>query len=137
MQEAAEQFKQDICDSGRPALVSLPSMQPQVAPAEVVTQQSMSVLADDEAQKLYIHRNLAFVSSALLSITGIMAAMDPKKMICTEPFLYYYMKTFDKLLLLNELFNRKESPWNEISYRKRVMTTTSRTDWSYNISRYI
>ncbi|KAA6376131.1 MAG: hypothetical protein EZS28_028342 [Streblomastix strix] len=56
-----------------------------------------------------------------------MAVMDPKNMICTEPFLYQYMKTFDKLLLLNELFNRKESPSNEISHRKRVLRTTSTT----------
>ncbi|KAA6384577.1 MAG: hypothetical protein EZS28_019892 [Streblomastix strix] len=56
-----------------------------------------------------------------------MAAMDPKKMICTEPFLYQLMKIFDKLLLLNELFNRKESLSNEISHRKRVLRTTSTT----------
>ncbi|KAA6367525.1 MAG: hypothetical protein EZS28_036946, partial [Streblomastix strix] len=62
-----------------------------------------------------------------------MAAMNPKKMICTEPFLYQYMKTFDKLLLLNELFKRKESPSNEILYRKRVMTTTSRAPLQFAI----
>ncbi|KAA6384857.1 MAG: hypothetical protein EZS28_019620 [Streblomastix strix] len=56
-----------------------------------------------------------------------MEAMDPKKMICTEPFLYKYMKAFDELLLINELFNRKESPSNEISHRNRVITTTSKT----------
>ncbi|KAA6360446.1 MAG: hypothetical protein EZS28_044026, partial [Streblomastix strix] len=82
MQEAAEQIKQDSYDSGRTALVALPSILPLIALAEVLTQLSMSVMVDDEAKKLYIHRNLAFFSSALLSITGIMAAMDPKKMIC-------------------------------------------------------
>ncbi|KAA6374441.1 MAG: hypothetical protein EZS28_030032 [Streblomastix strix] len=56
-----------------------------------------------------------------------MAAMDPKKMICTEPFLYQYMKAFDELLLFNELFNRKESQSNEISHRKRFLRITSTT----------
>ncbi|KAA6368792.1 MAG: hypothetical protein EZS28_035681 [Streblomastix strix] len=56
-----------------------------------------------------------------------MSAMDPKKMICTELFLYQYMKAFDELLLLNELFNRKESQSNEISHRKRVLRRTSTT----------
>ncbi|KAA6403271.1 MAG: hypothetical protein EZS28_001214 [Streblomastix strix] len=56
-----------------------------------------------------------------------MAVMDPMQTICTEPFLYQHMKTLDKLLLLNELFNRKESPSNEISHRKRVLRTTSTT----------
>ncbi|KAA6367526.1 MAG: hypothetical protein EZS28_036947 [Streblomastix strix] len=67
MQVAAEQIKQDAYVSQRPALVALPSILPQIAPAKVLTQQSMSVMVDDEAKKLYIHRNLAFVSSALLS----------------------------------------------------------------------
>ncbi|KAA6354160.1 MAG: hypothetical protein EZS28_050313 [Streblomastix strix] len=51
MQEAAEQIIQDAYDSGRPALVSIPSVQPQVAPAEALTQQSTSVMVDDEAKK--------------------------------------------------------------------------------------
>ncbi|KAA6382653.1 MAG: putative Cytoplasmic FMR1-interacting protein 2, partial [Streblomastix strix] len=200
MQEAAEQVRRQLQDSVRPALVALPSVQPQVAPAVVLTQvrendlcenpwrfidtlrfepqvrkeaqlmkqmQAMSAMADEEAKKIYIHRSLALVlspllsakfkpdikaqidalqidllttevnkfvnfkdftarfSESLLNISRIIAAMDPKKMICTEPFLYQYMKTLDKLLLLNELCYRKESPSNEISHRKRVMASKS------------
>ncbi|KAA6384856.1 MAG: hypothetical protein EZS28_019619 [Streblomastix strix] len=76
-----------------PALVVLPSMQPYVAPAAILTQvrendsyenllhffdalriqpqPSKITMADDNAKKLYFHRSMAFVISSLLSVCYI------------------------------------------------------------------
>jgi hypothetical protein len=60
------------------------------------------------------------VSREFFALFDKLIGMDPKTAIISDTLLFEVFRALDKLVILNEIKNRKESPNNEISHFKRL-----------------
>lgn len=64
----------------------------------------------------------------LVEIIKGLVAVDPKQSMISDALLWEVIRTLDKIVILNEVKTRKESPSNELTYYKRVLKYADEKD---------
>ncbi|KAH7829900.1 putative p53 inducible protein [Monocercomonoides exilis] len=95
-----------------------------------LNKEQLRVLKRDLMKLKQFYEFVQHFKATMLKIFDELIALDPKQYMVSDPLMFELIRALDKLVIMNEIKNRKESPNNEISYYQRVQNSANKVNQS-------
>ncbi|KAK2942246.1 putative Cytoplasmic FMR1-interacting protein 1 [Blattamonas nauphoetae] len=103
-----------------PALSIMNELSLDTSTKQQLKQEEVRVIEQRVAEHIAFFQFCADATNTLIRICEHLIKLNPKNAFCSDVLMFELMKGLDKLILLNEVKNRKSAPKNEISYRNTL-----------------